>query len=526
MQRANNFGTRANLYNSFNGNPPDMRSVGQLVVVFASLVLAQNPPLAGPAAPGTGAETIVVDANGPSHAFPHFWERVVGSGRAILTLRDSYRTDLSNFKRATGVDYVRFHNIFHDEVGIYDVDNNGTPIYNWSYVDQIYDGLIESGVRPFVELSFMPYKLAQNKQPHPFWYKPIPSPPADYKRWDEMILAFTRHLVDRYGLGEVQNWYFEVWNEPNIDFWDGKPAEATYYELYDHTASSVKAISTKLRVGGPATAQAAWIDRFLDHCAKNKIPVDFVSTHVYGNDSSHDVFGTDENIGRADMVARAVRKVYDQVKQSPLPNVEIHWTEYNATYMNQVNVTDSPFMGPWLAHTIAASDGLVNTMSYWCVSDVFEEQGVVKQPFYGGYGLSAAGNIPKAAFNAFALLHRLGFDRMDNPSPDALVTKRADGTIVMAVWNYAEAEEDGSNREYKFDVSNLSPAAKARITIVDRDHGSPLRTWEEMGSPHFPTREEQGRLRVAATMPEPIDFDWRQILTLPPKSLALIEISR
>jgi xylan 1,4-beta-xylosidase len=254
--------------------------------------------------------------------------------------------------------------------------------------------------------------------------------------------------------------------------------------------------------------------------------VDFVSTHVYGNDSSHDVFGTDETIGRADMVARAVRKVYDQVKHSPLPNVEIHWTEYNATYMNQVNVTDSPFMGPWLAHTIAASDGLVNTMSYWCVSDVFEEQGVVKQPFYGGYGLSAAGNIPKAAFNAFALLHRLGFDRLDNPSPDALVTKRADGTIVMAVWNYAEAEENGSNREYKFDVSNLSPAAKARITIVDRDHGSPLRTWEEMGSPHFPSREEQGRLRVAATMPEPIDFDWRQILTLPPKSLALIEISR
>ena len=165
-------------------------------------------------------------------------------------------------------------------------------------------------------------------------------------------------------------------------------------------------------------------------------------------------------------------------------------------------------------------------MSYWCVSDVFEEQGVVKQPFYGGYGLIAIGSIPKASFNAFALLHRLGFERIDNASPDALVTKRADGTVAMALWNYAEAEENGTDRNYKFDLRNFPDTAKARITIVDRDHGSPLRAWQEMGSPHFPTREEQGRLRVASTLPETTELDWHQTLTLAPKSLALIEISR
>ena len=316
----------------------------------------------------TKAEQIAINANGPSHAFPHFWERMFGSGRATLSLRESYRNDLRNLKSHTAAQYIRFHNILSDEAGVYEIDANGLPAYNFSYVDQIYDGLLDNGVKPFVELSFMPSKLAMNPKPHPFWYKPLPSPPNDYRRWDELILALTRHLVDRYGLGEVATWYFEVWNEPNIDFWNGNPQEETYYELYDHTASSIKAISPKLRVGGPATAQAAWIDRFLNHCANNKIPVDFVSTHVYGNDTAKDVFGTDEKIARADMVVRSVHKVYEQVKHSPMPNVEIHWSEYNATYMNEVEVTDSPFMGPWLAHTIAESDGLVTSMSYWTES--------------------------------------------------------------------------------------------------------------------------------------------------------------
>jgi xylan 1,4-beta-xylosidase len=499
------------------------RTVRRLLCACVAAVLLGGARAQAPVAP----ETIVIDAAGPSHTFPHFWERVFGSGRAVLSLRESYRSDLKSLKRVTGVQYVRFHNIFHDETGFFDLDQNGLPLYNFSYIDQIYDGLLEAGVKPFVELSFMPYKLALNKTPHPFWYRPIPSPPSDYNRWDAMIMAFTRHLIDRYGLGEVQNWYFEVWNEPNLDFWDGKPAQETYFELYDHTASSIKAISPKLRVGGPATAQAAWVGAFLDHCARNKVPVDFVSTHVYANDTAKDVFGSEQTIGRADMVARAVHRVYDEVKHSPLPNVEIHWTEYNASYKNEVDVTDSPFMGPWLGRTIAACDGLVTTMSYWTFSDVFEEQGVVKEPFYGGYGLIAVGGIPKAAFNAFALFDKLGFDRIENQSDSVLVTKRPDGTLVIALWNYAEAEEAGNKRDFVLDFRNVPVTDKARITIVDRDHGSPLRAWEEMGSPHFPTREEQARLREAGAMPNsaPLAFQQQLPVTLGPKSLALIEVS-
>jgi len=250
-----------------------------------------------------------------------------GSGRAVLTLRDSYRSDLREVKKITDSGYVRFHAIFHDEVGFCGEDAKGQPIYNFSYIDQIYDGLLENGVRPFVELSFMPKKLAANSVLHPFWYKPSPAPPKDYNRWGDLIYQFTKHVTERYGVDEVSQWYFEIWNEPNIDFWAGEPKESTYFHLYDVSAKAIKRVNSRLRVGGPSTPQAAWVDRFIKHCVDNKIPVDFASTHVYGNDSAKDVFGTNENIPRTEMVGRSVKKVYDQVKASKLPNLPIIWSE-------------------------------------------------------------------------------------------------------------------------------------------------------------------------------------------------------
>src|SRR5579863_6442618 len=268
-------------------------------------------------------DVIVVDANAPSHPFPHFWEKMFGSGRAILTLRDSYRRDLREVKQATDFEYVRFHAIFHDEVGFYNEDDQGHATYNFSYVDEIYDGLLANGVRPFVELSFMPNKLAAKNILHTFWYKPNISPPKDWGKWDGLIATFAKHLIERYGIDEVSQWYFEVWNEPNLDFWAGDPKQPTYWELYDHTARALKAVSPRLRVGGPATAQAAWADAFIKHCVDNNVPVDFVSTHVYGNDKAEDVFGTTENIPRNQMVCRAVRKVHDQIQASAKPQLPL-----------------------------------------------------------------------------------------------------------------------------------------------------------------------------------------------------------
>jgi len=471
-------------------------------------------------------ETIQVDAAARATPLPHFWEHFFGSGRAILTLRESYRQDLREVKKIADVRYVRFHAIFHDEVGVYDEDAQGNPVLNFSYVDQIYDGLLANGVRPFVELSFMPKKLASNRDAlHAFWYKQNVSPPKDYAKWDEMITKFAQHLIERYGIDEVSQWYFEVWNEPNIDFWAGEPHQATYFELYDHTARDLKAVSLRLRVGGPSTAQAAWADAFIKHCADSKIPVDFVSSHVYGNDKSEDVFGTHEPIPRNRMVCRAVGKVHDQIKSSAMPNLPLIWSEFNASYANEPDVTDAAYMGPWLADTIRQCDGLVDEMSYWTFSDVFEEQGVVKQPFYGGYGLIAAGGIPKPAFNAFLLLHRLGDQRLAASSEDVLVTRLKDGSLGIAAWNMADPGTRGPEKEIelKFEHARVS---RVQVTHLDPEHGDVHKAYEAMGSPRYPTKQEIEKLRAAAKLSPPETLPVKNAsvtLKIPSQGLVLIE---
>lgn len=468
-------------------------------------------------------EHITVDPAGASHAFPHFWEKMFGSGRANLSLREDYRHDLDTVGRATELQYVRFHAILDDENGVYDEDAQGRPTYNFSYVDQIYDGLLQHHVKPFVEISFMPRKLAAHLQPHPFWYKPLPSPPNNEEKWAALIRAFTQHLEQRYGASEVRSWYFEVWNEPNIDFWNGEPKQSTYFELYDVTSRAVKQVDEHVRVGGPATAQAAWVDAFIDHCVKNHVPFDFVSTHVYGNEDSVNVFGRKRDISRKDMVGASAKKVFDQVKASAAPNTPIIWSEYNATYMTQQEVTDSAFMGPWLANNIRLCDGLTSLMSYWDFSDVFEEQGVTKTPFYGGYGLVAERSIPKPAFNAFVLLHALGDRRIENASENALVTLRADGTPVIALWNYAEPGEAVADRSFKIETKGAT-YRRYRLQWVDPERGSSLAAWKKMSSPASPTMQQIAELQRSAELPPVVDEAIEKPIVLKKQSLAVIEL--
>lgn len=498
--------------------PLAIRSLACLTVTLAAAPLVAQ-----------SGETITIDASAPTRPFPHFWEHMFGSGRAVLSLRDSYREDLRAVRRVTDIEYVRFHAIFHDEIGVYTEGKHREPIYNFSYVDQVYDGLLANGVRPFVELSFMPGQLAAHEARHSFWYHPIVSPPKSYDRWDAMISAFARHLIERYGIEEVSRWYFEVWNEPNLDFWAGQPKQSSYWTLYDHTARSLKAVDARLRVGGPATAQAAWVPEFIRHCKQNNIPVDFVSTHVYGDDTAKDVFHTNEHIARNHMVCRAVQKVHAEIQASPLPSLPLIWSEFNASWSNHAEVTDAPYMGPWLAETVRQCDGLTQDMAYWTFSDVFEEQGVVKSPFYGGFGLIAAGGIPKPSFNAFALLHQLGEQRFAGDAEGTLITRRADGAVVLAIWNYADAATTVAARRVTLKLQHLD-ASGASVQVLDSGHGNVLPAYERMGSPRYPTTGQLAELRAAATLPQPVSqpltAEGSLDLEIPSDGLVLVTIRR
>lgn len=471
------------------------RALALGVVLVLALVLARPIRASASGKVPSTAIRINIDARAPGKPFPHFWEQAFGSGRAILALRESYRSDLALLKQATDLHYLRFHAILHDEVGVYDEDAQGNPFYNFSYVDEIYDGLLARGVRPFVEISFMPKKLALRQDLHPFWYKQNVSPPKDYAKWDQLIRAFTAHLVQRYGIDEVAQWYFEVWNEPNIDFWSGEPKQATYFELYDHTARDLKSVDARLRVGGPATAAADWVPEFIAHVAQHQVPVDFVSTHGYADDTVENLFHSNADIPVDERVCRAVGKVRGEIGQSALPSLPLMWTEWNVpSFGEDYRARDTTYVGAALAEDIRQCDGLVEIMSYWTFDDVFEENGVVREPFHGGFGTIAAGGIRKPAYYAFELLHRLGETRLANDAPGVLVTRREDGTLVIALWNLVDPDKSGLQRRVTVQFSHVNPGGTVSLRRVDAAHGNVLPAYAALGSPRYPTPTQVAEL--------------------------------
>lgn len=471
-------------------------------------------------------ETITIDARAAGTPFPHFWEEMFGSGRANLALRESYRSDLRAVKGVTDFRYVRFHAILHDENGVYNEDEHGNPVYNFAYVDEIYDGLLRNGVRPVVEIGFMPKKLAFNPDAlHPFWYKQNVSPPKSLERWDGLMKAFARHLVDRYGMDEVAQWYFEVWNEPNIDFWNGIPRQKSYFELYEHTARALKSVNTRLRVGGPATAAAAWVGDFLKFVAANRVPVDFITSHGYADDTVENLFGTNEDIPLDDRVCRAIGKVKGEIRASAMPKLPLFWTEWNVQGMKESR--DTSFVGPAVANTIRECDGTVEMMSFWTFSDVFEEGGPIPKPFEGHFGLRARGGINKPSFYDFALLHKLGETRLVNASKNVLVTKRRDGLLAIAVWNLVDPDKTGPAKTVRLVFGGLKVNATARISVVDNDHGNTLAAYRAMGSPVYPTISQVEKINATTALRPPVSQSVQGDhldVTLEPNALMLIEI--
>ena len=464
-------------------------------LVLASIFVLSNPKAGAQEQP---TEVVSVDARATTTPFPHFWETMFGSGRAILSLRESYRNDLRAVRDVTAFRYVRFHAILHDEVGVYNEDEHGVPIYNFDYVDQIYDGLLANGIRPVVEISFMPKKMAFNPDDlHPFWYKQNVSPPRHIERWDELMTKFAQHLVDRYGIDEVAQWYFEVWNEPNIDFWGGVPRLESYENLYAHTARALKAVNPRLRVGGPATAAAAWIPEFMQYVAENHVPIDFVSTHGYADEPVKRLLGTDEVIPSEDRMGAVVAKVRHQIDASPVPHLPLLWTEWNVAAVK--GSRETPYVGPAVANVIRECDGNLDYLSFWTFSEVFEEGGPPHAPFQH-FGLRALGGIDKPAFYDFALLHRLGNERIANASRDALVTKLPDGSLSIALWNLVNPAEAPRDKQIELHIDGVSKTASVLILKVDETHSNVMPLYKAMGSPVSPTAAQVEQLNRATSL--------------------------
>ncbi|MHB8812150.1 MAG: GH39 family glycosyl hydrolase [Steroidobacteraceae bacterium] len=473
------------------------------------------------------AEVVRIDASAPGKPFPHFWEEAFGSGHATLAMRADYLRDLRAVKRVTDFRYVRFHGILDDDVGVYRRDYLGNLVYNFTYVDTIYDGLLQNGVRPFVELSFMPRGIAANPDDlYDFWSRPNVSPPQTYSKWAAVIQTFARHLIERYGIDEVSQWYFEVWNEPNENFRGSWWRQPTYFDLYDATARALKAVSPRLRVGGPATSHAAWIPAFLEHVSSKHVPIDFISTHAYADDDTIGLFGRHRPVPYDDRVCLAVEQVRREIASSSLPKLPLYLTEWSV--MGEGIARDTTYVGPAVADTIRECDGSVQMISFWTFSDVFDEDGPSRGPFTGGFGLRAYGGINKPSFYDFALLHQLGDERLANPSDDAIVTRTADGGLAIALWNLVDPEVKGSSRTVRLEVRGVRADAQVAIQRVDDEHGNALPVYRAMGSPRYPTPEQIAHLNAATALPPPQVAHLRRgdlTLTLERDALLLLKIA-
>jgi xylan 1,4-beta-xylosidase len=371
---------------------------------------------------------------------------VVGAGRANEGLRVDWLDQLSTVQQEIGFRYIRMHGVLDDDMGVYSEDKQGNPVFNFQYVDVLYDHLLKLHIRPFVELSFMPSMLASGKETV-FWWRGNITPPKDPVRWHNLISAFTRHMVERYGESEVEQWYFEVWNEPDLRhlFFSGSMED--YLDLYRNTAMAVKEACSTCRVGGPADAGSFTFEKgFEDYLGSHpEIPADFISAHTYG--VTKGFLDTDGSAGTildpsAGAVVGRMRHSRQMLLASSRPGLELHFSEWSSSYTPTDFLHDQYGQASFILDKIRNAGASVDSMSYWTFTDIFEELGPPTKPFHGGFGLLNLQGIRKPSFFAYKFLSALGEEDLatedsKGPTLQSWVTRRKDGSIQMLVWDYS-----------------------------------------------------------------------------------------
>lgn len=497
------------------------------------------------------------DFNQSGQSYTPYWRVCVGGGRVGEALRADFQRHLEMVQREMPFQYIRMHGLFHEDMMVYREDN-GQPIVNWQYVDLVYDHWLSIAIRPFVELSFMPYDLASGEE-SVFWWRGNITPPKDWGRWEWFIDQFIRHIIERYGLAEVRRWYFEVWNEPSLTFfWKDADFDA-YMELYARTARAIKAIDSQLRVGGPAShgfgddrGVPPWGKEFLAACAERNLPLDFFSTHPYPTLYPVDLEGhgymTWDGPDRLLVDARGCDQL---LRASAFPQVERHYTEWSSSPSPRDPVHDTAFLASFIVDNNWRARGLMDSLSFWVVSDIFEEGRQGDTPFHGGFGLVNVQGLKKASYHGYWFLSRLGEEVVAEGNGYA-VTRRSDGNLAILLWNYCHYRDDTNDsrlmaaakpgeiydlfaaqpsREFQLKVDGVGQDARLQITRFDRQHGSVYDAWVAMGAPRHILPADLAVLRKQMELDVAVEriatpdgrLDWTTIVQ--PFGVTLVEIS-
>lgn len=473
--------------------------------------------------------TFTTRLDAPGSALAHVWSHTVGSGRAALALRADWQAQMRKAHAELGVRYVRFHGLLNDEMCTYLIEMD-KDLYSFFNADQVFDFLVSIGMKPFVELSFMPTAL-QTGGDIVFFYKANVTPPRDYAKWADLITRLVRHWVDRYGADEVRSWYFEVWNEPNLNaFWKGRQAD--YFKLYQYTANAIKNVDAQIRVGGPATANDAWVPEFLAFCAANHLPVDFVSTHHYPTDALGKP-GDDTETQLSDAPRDVLIKRVQAMRRT-VGDRKLCYTEWNSSSNPFFAFHDEPYAGAFLFKNMLDVADLVHCYSWWTFSDIFEENYFSSRPFHGSFGLLTIHGIAKPTYRAMQLLHGLGHERLPVAGTHATVDAwavRADPTHVdLALTNHAFPHHAIAAEAVTWHVQSARRPVSAYVQRVDASHCNARQAWADMGAPDYLDARQVDALDAASQLKaetiaisaQADGFDLQ--LELPPHALAVVRV--
>ncbi|MGN1307864.1 MAG: hypothetical protein ACI4V3_09375 [Faecousia sp.] len=518
---------------------------------------------------------IEIRKDDPTVPFHNHWQFCVGSPHATYALRRDYFEQLKQVRQELKIQRVRFHGIFCDDMHTYHKMSDFLPIPGGSdYTEQsfrwcgaAYDTVLAAGMKPFVELSFMPKHLAKKKRRGLFYYKPNISPPKSHDAWYAYIQDFIQFLIDRYGIDEVRQWYFEVWNEPDLQLPFFAGSRRDYFRLYGTTVRAIKDIDTQLRVGGPSTSGSKWVPELLAYCGEKDLPIDFITTHEYAGDplGGLEDNGRDEKMKLSmDLLAgvkqrktlphdrmldlyRAVTKVktvtdsmnedalirFSQRAKRDAAGLPVYYTEWNMCASFSAPCNDTRMQAAYLVHTILGTQDTIDGSSIWCFTDLFEELHPFPEEFHGGFGLLTQSGIKKPAYHALQMLADVGAERyplaQTAEGMDAAAFRSGQGIqILLSKLNFHPTSE---RTDITLRIELASAPAHVVIRRIDETHGNPLRVWEAKGAPQVPTPETVRQIaHESDVVPEALPYSYQSGIlqlqtTLGDNDISLLEIS-
>lgn len=495
----------------------------------------------------------------PIKRYEKKWQFCVGSCHASTLLRADALAILKRVHDELGIKRVRFHGTFNDDMGT--LCNFpmvfGMPIgehiieTNFYKIGVLYDNLLAIGMKPFVEISFMPELLAENPT-RSFVYGSIHSLPKDMNKWCEYIKKYLAYLFHRYGEEEVCSWYFEVWNEPDLATTFFKGSKNSYLDFYAATARAIKEFCPKLKVGGPASSASRWIDEFIAFCEENDAPVDFVSTHQYLGEpflgvSEEEAHKTYEELEaekeknkeaeekRIAFLKQALEKIpedmsflealhtvlgggdgtekdYDvnllpqnaKIVKEQAKGLPVYYTEWNLSASFGARGQDMRKVAAYDMKTSLAIEDIVDGNSIWCYSDIFEELHQFKEPFHGGYGMITYNGIPKPVFYGMRMLAQAEDNRiiLDETQFTEVEAAAFEGKKEKQVLLYRQNTRQFDTEPEKVNIRIELENAPVRVYLqrIDENHCNPRKIWEEMGCPNDLTKAETEYIIKASEM--------------------------